>query len=153
MRARPLRLALLAALGGVAATEAAEHPAVCEVEIAGTVRVPRKFKKAPPPLTFVAIGDCLAPSPQIVGFGGSTFGRFFVEVFVPWGSDLTICAASESKPGGPSTLYGKAALVMHAEKGGEVEFHDVKIDVAPGPPRTFEHYSGPPRQPAGGAAR
>lgn len=26
---------------------------------------------------------------------------------------------------------------MHAEKSGEVEFHDVVVELAPGPPKTF----------------
>ncbi len=115
------------------------HPANCEVEISGKVVVPKKFAKAPAPMTFVAIGDCLAEKPDIVGYGGSNHGVFFVEVFAPWGSDVSLCAASEPTPGKPSTLYGKAKLPMHAQASGEVEFHDVVVEVAPGPPKTFEH--------------
>lgn len=121
-------------------------PRVCEVEISGRVVVPKEAGNVPPPLTVVAIGDCLAPEPDIVGFGGSTNGRFFVEVFVPWGSDLTICAASEPTPGAASRLYGKSPLLMHAEKTGEVEFKDVVIEVKPaGVAKKFEHRAGVPR--------
>lgn len=98
-------------------------------------------------MVFVAVGDCLAENPKIVGFAGSNKGKFFVEVFVPWGSDLTICAASEPTDKAPSKLYGKGAIAMHAEAAGEVEFKDVAIDLAPGPAKTFEHYMGPPKQP------
>jgi hypothetical protein len=111
------------------------------VEITGTIKVPAKFAKAPSPMTFVALGDCLAPSPHIVGYGGSTNGRFFVEVFVPWSSDLTLCAASEPAPGKPSTLYGKATTPIHAEGTGELEFNNFVVELAPGPPKTFEHRS------------
>jgi hypothetical protein len=63
-----------------------------------------------------------------------------VEVFVPWGSDLTLCAASETAPGKPSTLYGKAKVPMHAEAAGEVEFKNVILDLAAGqPPKKFEY--------------
>ena len=87
--------------------------------------------------TFVAIGDCLGGG-KMVGHGGTTDGRFFVEVFVPWGSDLTLCAASRPGPGQPSTLYGKAKIPMHAEKTGEVEFKNVVVEVAKGPPKSFD---------------
>jgi hypothetical protein len=125
-----------------AAADAGPPTKLCEVEISGNVRVPKKNASAPAPTTFVAIGDCLAPSPRIVGFGGTTNGRFFIEVFVPWGSDLTLCAASEPAPGEPSTLYGKAKHVMHAERSGEVVFGDVLVELAPGPPKAFAHRAG-----------
>src|SRR4051812_33176968 len=78
-------------------------PKMCEVEISGEVRLPKKSAHAPAPTILIARGDCLAPSPQILGFGPSN-GRFFVEAMVPWGSDLTVCAASEPALGAPSTL-------------------------------------------------
>ena len=110
----------------------------CEVEIEGYVRVPKEHAGAPAPMTFVAAGDCLAEQPKIVGYGGSTAGRFFVEVFVKCGSELTLCAASEPAPGAPSRLYGKAARVMRAEHAGaENEFKGLTVDLTPGAPRTF----------------
>jgi len=112
------------------------HPAKCEVEIGGRVTLP-KDSHANPPMTFVAIGDCLAEHPQMIGFGGTTNNGYFIEVFAPWGSDLTICAASEPSPGQPSTLYGRSKLSMHAEAAGEVTFHDVLIELKEGPPKTF----------------
>jgi hypothetical protein len=132
------------AVSAAASADAASAPArLCEVEISGQVRLSPKDKDAPDPLVFVALGDCLDPASRIVGFGGTAKGRFFVEVFVPWGSDLTVCAASESSPGGPSTLYGKAKVRMHAERAGEIEYKGVGIDLAKGPARTFEHRAGP----------
>lgn len=139
----PAAAPVAAAAGSSTAADAApSHPRVCEVEITGHVRMPKGQEKAPPPLTFVAVGDCLAPSAKVLGFGGTTSGAFFVEVFAPWGSDLTLCAASEASPGGESRLYGKSPLVMHAEKTGEVAWKDVVVELAPGPPRTFPHAAG-----------
>ena len=120
-------------------------PRLCEVEAEGRIVVPKRARKGPTPTTFIAIGDCLVPEPKIVGFGGSTFGRFFIEVFVPWGSDLSICAAIEPAPEKPSTLYGKAPIAMHAEKEGEVEFKGLVIELKPGPPKVFAHRAGLPR--------
>lgn len=118
----------------VAPAAAAEPTPLCEVEIAGNLTAP---PDVPAPMVFVALGDCLAEKPRVIGYGGSHKGRFFVEVFAPWGSDLTLCAASEPTPGAASRLYGKAAMVMHAEAKGEVEFKDVKLTLAPGPARAF----------------
>jgi hypothetical protein len=117
---------------------------MCEVEVSGKVKLPKEFAKAPAPLTFIAIGDCLAPSPRTVGFVGTTDGRFFLEVFVPWGADLTLCAASEPTDGAPSTLYGKAAIPMRADRVGEVQFTNLVVTLAPGPPKTFPHRTTPP---------
>lgn len=136
---------LAAAPAAVAPAPAAgrvESTPLCEVEIAGRLVVPERLRqRAHNPTVFVAIGDCLAPAPRIIGSSGSTRGRFFIEVFAPWGSDLSLCAASESQPGGPSTLYGKATVAMHAEAKGEVEFKDVMVQLAPGPARTFPHHA------------
>src|SRR5439155_22560543 len=115
---------------------------ICEVEVSGNVVLPAAFASEPAPMTFVALGDCLAPSAKMLGFGGSCRGRFFVEVFAPWGSDLTLCAASEPSPGAPSTLYGKAKIAMHAEHTGEVEFKDVVVELASAPPHPFPHTAG-----------
>src|SRR5262249_39628896 len=88
-------------------------------------------------LVFVALGDCLAESPRIVGYGGTHQGRLFVEVFVPWGSDLTLCAASEPSPGAPSTLYGKAPGGVPAAAHGEIQWAGVEGKAAPRPPHSF----------------
>lgn len=141
--------AALAVAGGSQASPPAGKaaPQTCEVEITGTVKVkkgaaPAASAGAASPLTFVAVGDCLAPEPRIVGFSGSTRGRFFVEVFVPEGTELSLCAALESTPGGASTLYGKAAKKMVARGRGEVEFKNLVVELAPGPARTFPHTTG-----------
>lgn len=138
--------AALAVAGGTEASPPAGKgaPTTCEVELSGHLKVkgPKLPAGAASPLTFVALGDCMAPSPRVVGFSGSTRGRFFVEVFVPEGSELTLCAALESTPGGPSTLYGKAARTMVAHGRGEVEFKNLVVELAPGPARTFPHTVG-----------
>ena len=75
------------------------HRETCEVEIGGHARAPKDHPAPTTPLTFVAIGDRLAPDAHMVGTGGTTDGRYFIEVFVPWGSDLTICAAKRARAG------------------------------------------------------
>jgi len=40
--------------------------------------------RRPPPRPPRLQRRTLAPSPRILGFSGSTNGRFFVEVFAPW---------------------------------------------------------------------
>jgi hypothetical protein len=111
-------------------------PERCEVEILGNVHLPKGYK-GPPPIAFVAIGDCLAPSPNIVGAIAATPQVFFVEVMVPQNTELTVCAASEPKPGEPSKLYGKDPRVFHAAGFGEVEFRDVVVELKPGAPKAF----------------
>lgn len=122
---------------------AATRPASCEVEVRGVVKRPASSVKAPNPITFIAIGDCLDPSAKVLGRGGTTFttkpteGMFFLEVFAPWGSDLSLCAAVEPAPGKPSTLYGKVDRPMHAAATGEVTFNDLVVELEPGPPKKF----------------
>jgi hypothetical protein len=82
--------------------------------------------------------DCLSPTARIIGRSGvSAEGKFFYEVYVRWGTDLTICSAVEPVAGKPTTLYGKAAGPFHAEASGEVEFKKVEIVLAPGPAHSF----------------
>jgi len=135
---RPAALAPAVAAAPAVAPPA-ERPPLCEVEISGQLRLPAAASPATAPLTFVALGDCLSPDARLLGQAGSTRGRFFIEVFAPWGSDLTLCAASESTPGAPSTLYGKAPGILHAAATGEVEFKDLVVELTPGPPHRFSH--------------
>lgn len=123
----------------------AGRPATCEVEISGRVVVPAKYATAPLPRVFVAQGDCLVSGAKMVGYAAADRdGRVFIEVLVPWAADLTICAAIEPTPGAASTVWGKAATPMHAEKDGEVEFKGVVITLAEGEAKKFEHLNGAP---------
>ncbi|MCS6898361.1 MAG: hypothetical protein RMJ98_01070 [Myxococcales bacterium] len=114
------------------------HPDVCEVEFFGQVKP--VDPKLPPPVVFVSYTDCLAPTTGNIGQTSTQpDGKFFLEVFVKWGSDLTLCAFQPTKEGAekPTKLYGKAAGPFHAEKEGEVEFKDVQIELKNGTPQTF----------------
>lgn len=120
------------------------HPATSEVEISGRVVVPAKHATDPLPRVFVAQGDCLASGAKMVGYAGADReGRVFVEVVVPWGADLTMCAAIEPTPGAVSRVWGKAATPMRAEER-EVEFTGVVITLAEGEAKRFEHLNGAP---------
>lgn len=117
--------------------------ALCEAELSGHLRLPPQ-SRAPAPMVFVAIGDCLADPPRIVGHGGTTAGRFFVEVFVPCGVELTLCAASEPTPGAASPLYARAAGTLHVEQGQENEWKGIEVLLAHAPARRFPHDNVPP---------
>ncbi|MCU0658400.1 MAG: hypothetical protein MUF64_25020 [Polyangiaceae bacterium] len=114
------------------------HPEICEVEFFGQVG-PVDPKK-PAPVVFASYGDCLAPGAGNIGqTSPEPNGKFFLEVFVKWGSDLTLCSYQPAAPGSdkPTKLYGKAAGPFHAESEGEVEFKNVQIEMKEGPPKTF----------------
>jgi hypothetical protein len=87
----------------------AEHPPTCEVEIAGQVRVPKALPEKVRVVVLVADNDCLASDAHVIGraLPSATTGKFSLEVFSRWGSDLTVCAAVEGKPGAPVSVYGK----------------------------------------------
>jgi hypothetical protein len=111
---------------------------MCEVEMRGRVELPAGTPPTPLPRLHVSYGDCLSPTAHVAGqFWARPDGTFFLEVFVPWASDLTLCASYEPAAKGPSTAYGKVERVFHAEKTGEVEFNDVRVVLKPGPPRVF----------------
>ena len=120
----------------------APHGLTCEVEIAGNLQLPPGAPRGDASYyVFVTLGDCLAEGAKVLGWGGNTNGRFFVEVFVPWGSDVSLCAVSMPPPGKPATLYGRTPL-LHAEKRGEVEFKGLVVALRPGPPHLFPRPPG-----------
>jgi hypothetical protein len=111
----------------------------CEVEISGDIQ-----QKGPAPakqhlFVYFAVGDCLAKDAEIVSVmpAGHDGHHFSNEVFVKWGSDISICAAAAEAVDKPTTLYGKAEGNFHAEKGGEVIFQNVVVGLKPGPKRVF----------------
>jgi hypothetical protein len=94
------------------------HPD-CEVELAGTVT------GAPVAAMIVAVGDCLAPGAKVLGTATARDGRWAVEVFAPWGSDLSVCAT------GQNGARAKAKKRIHAEAAGEIIVGGVDV-VLPG---------------------
>jgi hypothetical protein len=114
----------------------------CEVEVFGVVKGAPKGKQVS---LILSDQDCMADGARVVGRSGvSPEGKFFYEVFVKWGSDLTICAAVEPAPGKPSTLYGKAKGPFHAEATGEVMFSGIEIELTKGAPHAFPTKIEPP---------
>lgn len=114
------------------------HPASCEVELFGDA----KLKAAVPPAqklySYVAVGDCLKKDAQILDRSPLRPGEKIVtEVYAAWGADLTVCVAAEEEAGKPSTLYGKAKRVYHAEGVGEVVYNGVVVEVKAGAPHVF----------------
>jgi hypothetical protein len=122
-----------------AARKEPDHPPTCEVEIAGQVKLPKALPEKSRVVVLVADNDCLAPDAHIIGrsLPAPRSGRFSIEVFSRWGSDLTICAAVEGKAGKPVSVYGKWNKSIHAEKAGEIVVSDVTIALERGEPRTL----------------
>jgi len=116
---------------------APSRPKNAEVEAHGKVDVPKSVKN--PVRVFVSTADCLDPEGKILGHVDIAFnGGFFLEVFPPWGSDLTYCAAEIPPDGKPSMWYGKARGKFHAEQEGEVYFGNMSIPMARGKPKSFK---------------
>lgn len=116
----------------------APHPDTCEVEMVGQLVLPDKLPPNPHLAVYVVDGDCAADGARPVARWEATLkGVFTGEVFTRWGADLTVCAAVEDKPGAPTTMWGKADGVFHAEKTGEVVFTDFKVPLSPRPKHTF----------------
>ena len=110
------------------ASAPASHPDKVEVEITGLVELPKGYKPKGTIYVYVSHKDCLATDAPVLGrVQPPDSMRFFIEVFPPWASDITICAAEDAGEGKPSTLYTKATGTFHAEKTGEVNFDNVKL--------------------------
>jgi hypothetical protein len=124
---------------GAAAPGSPPKVKACEVEMFGTVKLPRGISpKKNPRFIYVADNDCLGDDAHILGrLPMSETETFFIEVFSRWGADLSVCAAVEQGEGEPTTLYGKAEGRYHAEAGGEVTFHGINVDLKKGPAHVF----------------
>ena len=106
-----------------------------EVEIFGTVTIPAGHEIVGNLQVFVSAKDCADPDAKVLGqVQLSMDKRFFIEVFAPWGTDLTVCASGETRRAGKvAQVLGKADRTFHAEGVGEVIFQNVAIKVAPLP--------------------
>ena len=114
-------------------------PATCEVELSGRVVVPDALRSKPPKqiLLYVSDKDCLDPSSRFFTIRPvGEDGAFFTEIFPPWGTDLSLCAALD-EDGKPARAYGKLDHALHAQAIGEVVFTELEIRLAKGAPRPF----------------
>ncbi len=109
----------------------------CEVELSGDITVaigPNESR-----YIYVATGDCLNPTGIMRGRElVPESGSFFIEVFPPCGSDLTVCATIEANGPDmhlpkPTSRYGKLDRVLHADGAGEIEFKDLHLQVGSAP--------------------
>ncbi|MBI5610323.1 MAG: hypothetical protein HY902_15710 [Deltaproteobacteria bacterium] len=124
-----------------AAAKAAEPVAPCEVELAGqlTETAPAGQVLA----VYVARGDCLAADAHTLArVVAAEDGKFFTEVFVPCGWQLSLCAAREARdfanPAPKATQhYGKLPRDLAAVGEGEIEFKDLNWPLAQGPDKVF----------------
>jgi hypothetical protein len=136
-----------ASASAAASGSAAAHSATCEVEIFGTIEIPKDAPKGKA-VVYVAQDDCLSPNAQTLGhIPAAPNGSFVIEVWPKWGTDVTICGAIE-KEDGTAEWYGKAVNkdaggVFHAEAEGEVTFNDVKIKLAKGAAKKFPREAKP----------
>jgi len=129
----------------VAAPAAAPHPDKCEVEMVGQLVVPPNVPPTAKLAAYVVDGDCAADDAKpLARWEATPRGVFTGEIFSRWGADLTVCGAVEDKAGAPTTTWGKAEGVFHAEKSGEVVFTDFKVPLTTRPKHAFP-------QPAPGA--
>jgi hypothetical protein len=115
------------------------HPAGAEVEMFGRLSAPKTGGVKGRRVVYVADNDCLAPDAHVLGTVDvkAPTGDFFIEVTPKWGSDLTICAAIEPKPGEAATLYGKLDRTIHAEQEGEIVVRGFTITLERKPPHKF----------------
>lgn len=124
-----------------AAAKAAEPVAPCEVELSGqlTATAPAGQVLA----VYVARGDCLAADAHTLArIVASEDGKFFTEVFVPCGWQLSLCAAREARDfenpaPKPTDHYGKLPRDLSAVGEGEIEFKELNWALADGPQRVF----------------
>jgi hypothetical protein len=114
-----------------------ERPRFAEVEINGTIVRPKGLKGD---ITVWATnGPCFAPQTKAYGSTKTNPDRWFVEVFVPQGSDVWLCgASSDGKYSGQST-----ASPVRCEGVGEITPHEQVIPLKKGakvtPPESMTH--------------
>ena len=101
-----------------------------EVEIGGTItRPPHATGDA---TVFVVDAPCWQPGGRAFSSVKATLDRFFVEVYVPQGTQLWVCAALGDGTK-PLTVYGQADRSPLLGKGaGEVTFSGLVVPLAKG---------------------
>jgi hypothetical protein len=126
-----------------ASASAPAHQEVVEAEFEGRVS---PFDPSKPTIVFASYDDCLGKTAANIGqMPVKPDGKFGLEIFVKWGSKLSLCAAQITTQEKPTRLYGKAAAGFEMKGRGDMEFEDITIEMKPGPPRVF-----PGPRPSGG---
>lgn len=132
-----------AAVAPAATPTVAEPPAdaLCEVEMAGQLTPVLDARDAL--AVYVSVDDCMAPDARMVARMPTLPNQpFFVEVFVPCGMELSLCAAVEPRltvgdVPKPTRRYGQLPRRLKAVGEGEIEFKELTWQLADGPQRTF----------------
>ncbi|HEX9105484.1 MAG TPA: hypothetical protein VF997_24905 [Polyangia bacterium] len=106
-------------------------PALAEVELGGEVTRPPKSGKGDATV-WIVDAPCWQPGARAFNTTKTTGDKFFVEVMVPQGTNLWVCAAL-GDPGKPLDVYGQATRAPLLGKGaGEVPFMGLVVPLAKG---------------------
>jgi len=101
-----------------------------EVEVGGTVKRPAAIKGDVE--VWVTDGPCWQPTTHAYGVSKANNDRFFVDVFVPQGATLWVCAGIVDGDK-PLTVYGQADRAPALGKGlGQVTFTDLVVPLQKG---------------------
>jgi hypothetical protein len=119
------------------------RPPEAEVELSGKVTLPRAAKGDV--MVYVTDRACWREGAHAFGqtkIADPAQARFFVEIFVPQGTSLWVCAAVvEDKK--PIVFHGELARAPLAGNGlGEVVFHDLTLAIAKGAPVSLPKAAG-----------
>ncbi len=119
-----------AAPAPIAKPAAPSLPPLAEVELSGTVtRPPHASGDA---TVWIVDAPCWQPGARAFNSTKTTGDKFFVEVMVPQGTNLWVCAAL-GDPGKPLEIYGQADRAPLLGKGaGEVPFMGLSVSLARG---------------------
>ncbi len=115
-------------------------PPMAEVELSGTVMRPAGQKGEI--TVWITDGPCWQPATHAFNATKTIPDKFFVEVFVPQGTQLWVCAAL-GDGAKPMSFYGQADQAPLLGKGtGEVTFPGLTVTLRKGKP-----VSAPPKAP------
>lgn len=107
--------------------------------MAGTVTRPAGVKGES--TVWIVDGPCWQTASRAFGGAKTTADKWLLEVFVPQGTQLWVCAAA-GDPAKPLTVYGQADKSPLLGKGtGEVTFMNLSIKLAKG-----KKVSAPPKR-------
>lgn len=107
-------------------------PEKAEVELTGHFVAPKGQKGEP--RVWVTDGPCFQAGSHAVGETKPNGGGFFVEVFVPQGTNLWICGALVPSGATQVTIYGSAPEPVLARGAGEVAVPNIPVVLKKGPP-------------------
>jgi hypothetical protein len=105
-------------------------PVMAEVEIGGTVTRPPNAKGDA--TAWIVDAPCWHAGARAFGAAKTVADKFFLEVYVPQGTQLWVCAAL-GDPSKPLEIYGQADRAPLLGKGtGEVTFIGLSVRLAKG---------------------